>query len=243
MQPNNYNWFDLNFPWIGGITAIIMLILLFGTRMFCGNKNVSSRWKDITWLSWLGFTAYLIHNVEEYGIDLYGHTHAFPEQFCGSIAKAIGVVECNVPPAFYLAVNITLFWFIAPIGAYLSRRYPMAGLAIYSVIFINGLIHVLPMLRGAGYGPGTLTAIIIFLPLSVWVGYACFGKGKLSYNAMIFLIVLGIFLHAVLMGSMVAFLKGRINSFMLILIQIINAILLIALAFLAERRLNRAKEV
>lgn len=242
MQPNNYNWFDLNFPWIGVGMAIIMLILLFGTRIFQGNQLIS-RWKDITWLSWLGFTAYLIHNGEEYGIDLYGHTHAFPEQFCATIAKVIGVVECNVPPAFYLAVNIPLFWVIAPLGAFLSRRHPLAGLAIYSVIFINGLIHILPMLKGEGYGPGALTAILIFLPLSIWVGYACFGNGKLPYKTMIFLIVLGIILHAILMGSMVVFLNGKISDFILVVIQIINAILLLCSALFAEKWYANKKEV
>ncbi|RFS17972.1 HXXEE domain-containing protein [Emticicia sp. C21] len=241
MQPNNYNWFDLNFPWIGVVGAVIMLMLLFGTRLLRSNQQIS-KWKDITWLSWLGVTAYLIHNVEEYGIDLYGHTHAFPEQFCDTIASALGIGECKVPPAFYLAVNITLFWVIAPLGALLSRSYPLAGLAIYSIIFINGLIHVLPMLKGLGYEPGALTAMTIFLPLSVWVGYASFGKNKLTYSAMVFLIILGVLSHAVLIGSMVAFLKGKISSLMLVGIQIINAILLLAITLIAGKRWSRIKK-
>jgi hypothetical protein len=241
MQPNNYNWFDFNFPWIGMVAAFIMLVLLFGTNFLRSTQTIS-KWKDITWLSWLGFTVYLIHNVEEYGIDMYGHTHAFPERFCATITKALGVAECNVPPAFYLAVNIPLFWVIAPIGALLSRRYPLAGLAIYGIIIINSLIHMMPILKGDGYGPGTLTAIIIFLPLAVWVGYACFGKGKLSYNALIFLIILGIFLHAILMGSMVSFLKEKINSLVLVVIQIINAILLLTITLVTEKWWHISKQ-
>lgn len=238
MQPNNYNWFDLNFQWIGIAVAAIMAFLLFGTRMLCGNHSIS-KWRDITWLSWLGFTAYLIHNGEEYGIDLYGHTHAFPEQFCTTLTKALGMIDCKVPPAFFLAVNIPLFWIIAPLGAILSRRHPLTGLAIYSIIFINGLVHVLPMLSGEGYGPGAFTAVTIFLPLSVWVGYACFGKGKLSYKSMVILIILGVILHAILIGSMVAFLTGRISSAILVLVQIFNAILLLLLSLLAERWIKK----
>lgn len=234
MQPNNYSWFDLNFQWIGIAVAAIMLMLLFGTRLLCSNPGIS-KWQDITWLSWLGFTAYLIHNGEEYGIDLYGHTHAFPEQFCATLTKALGIIDCSVPPAFYLAVNITLFWIIVPVGALLSRRYPLAGLSIYSVIFINGLVHVVPLLLGKGYGPGAFTALIIFLPLSVWVGYACFGKGKLPYQSMVVLIMLGVILHAILMGSMVAFLTGKISSILLVLIQICNAMLLLILSLIAKK--------
>jgi hypothetical protein len=237
MQPNNYNWFDLNFQWIGIAVALIMLVLLSGTRLLWANQSIS-KWQDITWLSCLGFTAYLIHNGEEYGIDLYGHAHAFPEQFCGTLTKALGITDCGVPPLFFLAVNITLFWIIVPVGALLSRRYPLAGLSVYSVIFINGLVHVIPLLLGKGYGPGALTALIIFLPLSVWVGYACFGKGKLPYKSMVVLIILGLILHAILMGSMVAFLTGKISAMPLILIQIVNAVLLLLLSLIAERWLK-----
>ncbi|RYU93446.1 HXXEE domain-containing protein [Emticicia agri] len=234
MQPNNYSWFDLNFPWIGGVAGVVMLILLFVTRILQNNQTIP-KCKDITWLSWLGVTAYLIHNIEEYGIDLYGHVHAFPEQFCATVAKALGVVKCNVPPAFYLAVNITLFWVIAPLSAFLSSRHPLVGLAIYSIIFINGLIHILPMLKGEVYGPGSLTAITIFLPLSIWVGYACFGHRKLPFSAMILLIILSLVLHASLVGSMAAFLKGNISDDRLIAIQIINAILFLAIPLIAEK--------
>lgn len=238
MQPNNYNWFDLNFQWIGIAVAAIMVFLLFGTRLLHANQTIS-KWRDITWLSWLGFTAYLIHNGEEYGIDLYGHTHAFPEQFCTTLTKALGIIDCNVPPAFFLAVNIPLFWIIAPLGAILSHRHPLTGLAIYSIIFINGLVHVLPMLLDEGYGPGAFTAVTIFLPLSVWVGYACFDKGQLPYKSMVILIILGVFLHAILMGSMVAFLTGRISSTLLVLIQIFNAVLLLLLSLIVERWIKK----
>ncbi|MBA4849198.1 HXXEE domain-containing protein [Emticicia sp. BO119] len=238
MQPDNYHWFDLNFPWIGIAGAAIMLILLFRTNLFRSNHEIS-KWQDITWLSWLGFTAYLIHNGEEYGIDLNGHIHAFPEQFCNTVTKVLGITDCSVPPAFYLAVNITLFWIIVPLGAIMSRQHPLTGLAIYSVIFINGLIHILPLLIGTGYGPGAFTALILFLPISVWVGYACFGKGKLPYASIVVLIILGLILHAILMSSLVAFLTGRISSILLILIQIFNAILLLLLTLIAERLIKR----
>mgnify|MGYP007100688505 CR=1 FL=1 len=33
---------------------------------------------------------------------------------------------------------------------------------------INVVFHVIPLILGVGYGAGTLTAIIIFIPLCAW---------------------------------------------------------------------------
>ena len=188
------------------------------------------------WLSWLGAVAYLLHNGEEYGVDLFGRLHAFPDALCANL-KLPAYPGCPIPPAFYLAVNIPLFWVAAPLGALLSRRHPLVGLAIYSVIFTNGLVHLVPLVLGAGYGPGTLTAALLFLPLSAWVAHTCFGKGRLSYKAMGLLIANGVLLHVVLIGSMLLFIGGRIGATMLVLLQIINAGLLLLIPWVEERYL------
>jgi len=72
---------NTSFPWLGLAGAIVLLLLLFGSNILRSDKAVS-RWRDLTWLSWAGATAYLIHNVEEYGIDLFGRTYAFPMSMC-----------------------------------------------------------------------------------------------------------------------------------------------------------------
>ena len=49
------SWTDVAivlFPWIGGGAAIVLLILLFGTRLLQSEPG-SSRWYDRVWLSWL----------------------------------------------------------------------------------------------------------------------------------------------------------------------------------------------
>ena len=79
MELQNWNWFALNFQWIGLGFVIILLVLLFCTSLLRANRSIS-RWKDYAWLSWLGMCAYLLHNVEEYGIDILGRFHGFPIQ-------------------------------------------------------------------------------------------------------------------------------------------------------------------
>lgn len=231
-----WSWIDIAFPWIGGVAAVVLLALLFGTHRFRSGLD-SSRWRDRVWLSWLAMVIYLLHNVEEYGIDLFGRLHAFPDGICGALKLPL-YPDCPLPPAFYLAVNIPLFWIGAPIAALVSRRHALVGLTFYSVIFTNALVHLAPLLAGVGYGPGTLTAALLFLPVSAWVVYACFGEGRLSYKAMALLVADGVILHVILMGSMQLFLRGVIDSTALVWIQVANAVLFLLIPWLGEKWRN-----
>jgi Protein of unknown function with HXXEE motif len=228
-----WSWIDIAFPWIGGAAAVVLLVLLFGTNLFRSEPD-SSRWRDRVWLSWLAMVIYLIHNVEEYGIDLFGRMHAFPDSICAALKLGL-YPECSLPPSFFLAVNIPLFWFGAPLAALMSRRHPLVGLTFYSVIFTNALVHLAPLLVGVGYTPGTLTAAVLFLPVSAWVAHACFGKGRLSYKAMALLVANGVLLHAILMGSMQLFTRGIISSAILASIQVANAVVFLLIPWLGEK--------
>ena len=80
----NRSWTDaalVIFPWMGGGAAIVLFILLFGTRLLQSEPG-SSRWHDRVWLSWLAVVIYLLHNVEEYGIDVFGRMTQFPAEIC-----------------------------------------------------------------------------------------------------------------------------------------------------------------
>jgi len=165
---------------------------------------------------------------------LLGHRHSFPDALCTNL-KLPAYPGCPIPPAFYLAVNIPLFWIVAPLAALLSRRRPLMGLALYSVVFTNGLVHLIPVLvLGRGYNPGLLTAVVVFLPLSAWVSYACFGKDRLSYKAMALLIIWGLVLHVVLAGSVIMFVNALISSTTLVWVQIVDAGLLLLILWLGE---------
>ena len=226
-----WSWIDLNFPWIGSIAAVIVLVLLFFTNRLRSDLN-QSRWRDISWLSWLAVAIYLIHNVEEYGVDLLGQFHAFPHFMCAMLAQP-PYPSCPIPGPFYLAVNLPLFWVGAPAAAISSRRNPILGLSVYGVIFVNALTH-LGAFAHSGYNPGVLTALILFLPVSFWVARVCFGKSGLPYGVLAFIIADGIFLHAVLMGSTMLFLHGRIGRAVLTDIQILNTILFFVFAWIAD---------
>jgi hypothetical protein len=230
-----WTWFDLAFPWIGGVAAGVLLVLLFGTNLLRSEPTLS-RWRDPVWLSWMATVVYLLHNVEEYGVDLLGHWHAFPEALCADL-KLPAYPDCPIPPAFFLAVNIPMFWVVGPLAALLSRRHRLIGFTLYSVISINALVHIMARLvTGQPYNPGLLTAVLLFIPLTVWVVYAFYGKGRLmSYKALALLVVWGVILHALLAGPMFMFLKGLISATQLLWSQIANAALLFLIPWLAEK--------
>jgi hypothetical protein len=142
--------------------------------------------------------------------------------------------SCPIPAPFYLAVNLPLFWVGAPVAAILSRRHPILGLSVYGVIFVNALTHLGAFVR-SGYNPGVLTALILFLPASFWVAMVCFGKNRLPYGWLAFIVADGVFLHAILMGSTMLFLHGVIGRAALTGIQVVNAILFFVSAWLAEK--------
>jgi hypothetical protein len=227
-----WSWIDLNFPWIGATAAAVLLVLLFSTNRLRGDLN-QSRWRDLSWLSWLAVAIYLIHNVEEYGVDLLGQFHAFPHFMCAMLAQP-PYPSCPIPAPFYLAVNLPLFWVGAPVAAILSRRHPILGLSVYGVIFVNALTHLGAFLR-SGYNPGVLTALILFLPVSFWVARVCFGEHGLPYGGLAFIVADGVLLHVVLIGSTMLFLHGVIGRAVLTGIQILNAILFFVFAWIAER--------
>jgi hypothetical protein len=220
------------FPWIGGAAAIVLLLLLFGTRVLQGRRAIS-RWHDRVWLSWAAVAAYLLHNFEEYGIDLFGRRLGFPDGFCAAMDLP-PFPACPIPTLFFLAVNIPLFWIAAPIAASLSRRHPLVGLSFYGVIFANALLHILPMLAGGGYSSGTLSAIVLFVPMSIWVAQTCFGPGRLNYRAMAVLVVLGVVAHLLLAAPLQLFLHGLIGERALVASQLVNPVLLLSAPRLAE---------
>jgi hypothetical protein len=229
-----WSWFDVAFPWIGGVFAVAILILMFATNVL-RSAGSSSRWRDPVWISWASVVVYLLHNVEEYGMDLRGQAHSFPANLCAVLGQP-PYPGCVIPPAFYLAVNIPIVWIAATLAALMSKRHPLVGFAMLSVTAINLLVHIGATFAG-GYNPGLLTAIVLFIPLTVWTGYAFTGKGRLmSYGAFSWLVFWGVPLHLILMMPLFLYVAGKVGFATLISTQLLNGVLLVVVHLLMERR-------
>jgi len=227
-----WNWFESNFQWIGGAAGVVLLIVLFCTTLLRADPS-QSRWRDHTWLSWMGLAAYLLHNIEEYGIDLYGRLHSFPQAIT-ELLNLPPYPDSPIPPLYFVAVNVTAFWVAFPIASLLSRRHPLVGLSVYSIIMVNIIFHVLP-LAILGYNAGALTAVVIFVPLSIWIIRTCFGPGRMSYGALAFLIGSGIIFHVLLAGPLQLLIRGMMDATPIILLQVANPFLLMLILWLGEK--------
>lgn len=237
-----WEWFERYWSSVGLGAAVALLLVLFFTDT-CRSRPTGSRWRDPVWIAWLMVVAYMLHNFEEYGIDALGRAFHFPATACAQYGFD-GIAGCPLVPSFFVAVNIPFVWIVLPIAAVWCRRNPAVGLTGAGLLFTNALSHLGGLLTPMGYSPGTLTAAVIFIPLSVWVCIAFFGKGKLlGYPILAVILIASILAQAVLLALLLGLSHGAIPLPVAIAIQTVDPILLLVLPWLASRKWPAAETV
>jgi hypothetical protein len=226
--------FTYFWPYLGLAIAVGLLFLLLITDLLRCNKSVS-RWNDLPWLAWAGTWIYLVHQFEEHGIDAEGGRYAFRGFLCANLGVA-DPATCPVPYSFITSVNIAAVWLAGPAAALLGRRWPALALAYFSIPFVNMFAHVGPAIAQGGYNPGVVTAIVLFLPLSIWAFHVALKRDDLGWRAVIATVVAGIVLHAILLGSLKAYIAGAIGVVALDIIQVLNPAIAGLIVLLATRR-------
>lgn len=228
-----WEWFERYWSSVGLGAAIVMIALLLCTNVFRGRIEVS-RWRDPVWLAWLMTVAYLLHNFEEYGIDVLGRAFHFSVTACQTYG--FGAAEsCPLTPSFFVAVNIPFVWVVLPAAALLARRIPAIGLTGAGLLLTNALSHIAGLATPMGYSPGTLTAAVLFVPVSLWVFATHFGRGKTRYQTMVAILLASLLAQAVLLGLLLGLSKGTIALPLAIAIQSIDPVLLLILPWVANR--------
>ena len=198
-------WFMTVWPWIGLGAAIVLLIVLFTTDWLQADK-AASRWRDLTWIAWLAAVAYMLHNVEEYGLDFTSTTLAFPTAIGGLLGSLPGEM-------FFLCVNLSLVWIMGPVAAVLSRRYPALGLGMIGVEAINCLTHVPGAFALKTVAGGLVTAVALFLPLVVWAFVGLTGSNRrLRRSTLWGYIAIGLLYHIALFATMPLYLTGILDG-------------------------------
>lgn len=230
-----FTWFDLAWPWIGLGFAAVISVLLFATPLLRGDRTVPRR-HDLRWLSFLATVAYMVHNVEEYGIAANGVPHAFPDSLCELLGQP-DYPGCGIPAPFYLFVNLPLVWILGPVAAGLSRRFPLAGMTLWGVTGVNTLAHVVPAILKREYDPGLVTALVLFAPLTVLAFRAVLRAYRRPAVAV--LMAAGGLVHAVLAGSLLLYLNGLIPQWLLFVLQPLSMAVIYLAVRANERRLAR----
>lgn len=233
---SKWTWFDIMWPWIGLGIAVAILLLLFTTNILRYDLRIN-RWRDSVWLSWLAVPIYMLHQFEEYGVDLFGYRHAFPDALCSRLGLG-NYPGCPIPHEFFLYVNIPLVWFFAVLTAIFSPKNPFVGLGLYSVIITNAMAHIVVAIATQAYNPGLFSAIFIFLPSFFWLCNACFIKSRFRNAGIGVLVATGISLHIILISSILMFANQKISGTLLDFIQLINASMIVAIPWFGNRIFN-----
>lgn len=118
----------------------------------------------LTRFHWILLTAYLVHQFEEHGVDLYGRPYFFIT-YVRSVISAIGAADgFSLTPLAIYRTNTLFVWLPLLVAVWGRRRFLWPGLAAGGLVLVNGILHVgLALWRGE-YNPGVGSAIALFLP-------------------------------------------------------------------------------
>jgi hypothetical protein len=150
---------------------------------------------------------YMVHQIEEHlwpgGFRQFTNAHVFKS---GDDNWPVGIGGVAL-------VNIGYVW--VPLG--LAALYPAAlrwvGLGWIGLTLINALTHIVSTIRLRIYNPGLVTAIVLFLPFTIFVLAREAARGTLSGADIGLIVLAGILLHIPVAALFVVpFLRRRAAS-------------------------------
>ena len=114
----------------------------------------------------------------------------------GFSAWVQAVLGAEVSPTRFILINAIAFplFTIGTILAIRSRRYSWFAATLSALLLLNGALHLLASVGFATYSPGTVTGVLLYLPL----GYLVLRHMQFILSVQVFTraIVAGIVAHA-----------------------------------------------
>lgn len=143
-------WFYANWMYAGVVAGLFLLAAL---PLFGGG------WSAAMVAVFLMLPVYMVHQVEEHAGD----------RFRRFVNKRIaGVPNALTTPAV-VVVNVPLVWGVDLVAIYLARFVSIGwGLIAIYLTLVNAVLHIIGAAALRAYNPGLVTAVLLFLPLSVW---------------------------------------------------------------------------
>lgn len=221
-------------PYLGLAIAIPMLAFMLAWPQ--PGKPWNARFHDPAWLLWLPLPIYMLHQFEEHGIDALGRAYAFRASLCATIGWTGPLEDCPATEWFVFGVNPGAVWIAGLAAGLYGPRRAMVGAAVLGIPAINAVAHIVPAIRTQTYNPGLLTSIVLFLPICAWILRALLRAGLLTRGRVALAIFSGWLVHAILLGSLFAFIRGWYPEPVLVLVQVANGFVPLAIGHTVSAR-------
>jgi len=105
-------------------------------------------------IAWLIPITIFIHQLEEY----FGH---FPLWYSELLSADLSEKD------FILINAVGLFLFTTVALSYLFNKNKIILVALGTLVFVNGILHALLSFFTLSYSPGTISGLILFIPLGI----------------------------------------------------------------------------
>lgn len=110
------------------------------------------------------------------------------------------------------------------------------SMGMMGIILVNSIVHLVPFILTGKSNAVVLTAIILFIPFTIWTIYVCFGNGMFKPSILAVVISTSLITHAVLFFSiMILLLNGIVGIGVATIIQVLTAILSLLIWYGAEK--------
>ncbi|MEX0430288.1 HXXEE domain-containing protein [Spiribacter insolitus] len=108
---------------------------------------------------YLALPIYMIHQFEEHDAD----------RFAVFLKGLLGPERRGLTAADIWVVNVVCVWFVLLAVFYLASGDPAWGVLTGYLVIVNAVLHAAWAVRLRRYNPGLWTALLLFLPLAVWI--------------------------------------------------------------------------
>jgi hypothetical protein len=141
----------------------------------------------MNWIFWTFVGAAAVHIVEEY---------YYPGGFPDFMKRVNPGFAPSITVMFAVVIN-ALFLLLCLVGAIVADRNLIFSLSVASLLFFNGLSHIIGTIIAKRYAPGVISGIVLSLPLSLSAYYLFDSSGRLTLMGGIVSGLLGLLYQAV----------------------------------------------
>ncbi len=122
--------------------------------------------------------------------------HQVEEWFGGFPAWASTLLGSEITPERFLLINALglAVFVVGALAARLSPQMAWFGVSLAALVGLNGVLHGLASLSTGSYSPGTVTGLLLYIPLSAIVLRS--SAGRLSRPVFTGSVVFGVLVHA-----------------------------------------------